>query len=55
MRAVLEDLALLPLEDPEWVAVSAMVVKNDVAERIDRLAQAGAVDILVFNIANCRV
>ena len=44
-----------PLEDTNWVAVSAMVMKNKVAEIMDELENVGATDILVFNINNCRV
>ncbi|TPX42582.1 ATP phosphoribosyltransferase [Synchytrium endobioticum] len=44
-----------PLEHNNWVAVSAMVMKNKVAEMMDELEGAGATDILVFNINNCRV
>ena len=44
-----------PLEQDDWVAVSAMVLKAKVAEIMDRLAAFGAEDILVFSIHNCRV
>ena len=44
-----------PLEDPEWVAVSAMVAKAKAAEIMDQLQAIGAVDILLTDIANCRV
>jgi ATP phosphoribosyltransferase len=38
----------------EWVAVSAMVERKDCAQVMDRLENAGASDILVFNIVNSR-
>ncbi|KAK9474921.1 uncharacterized protein V1510DRAFT_401106 [Dipodascopsis tothii] len=44
-----------PLEDPEWVAVSSMVRKKNIASIMDQLKENGAEDILVFNISNCRV
>jgi len=47
-----------PLEDldgEDWVAVSAMVQKDEVANTMDRLVQVGASDILIFNLDNCRV
>ena len=47
--------SILPLEDGAWVAVQAMVRKKEVAEIIERLEKAGATDILVFALSNCRV
>lgn len=44
-----------PLDDPEWVAVSSMVLKADVANIMDKLQLIGASDILIVNISNCRV
>ncbi|GJJ70643.1 ATP phosphoribosyltransferase [Entomortierella parvispora] len=44
-----------PLENPEWVAVSSMVLKNNVAQSMDALEAIGARDILLFAIQNCRV
>jgi len=44
-----------PLEDDTWVAVSAMVEKNKVANVMDELVKIGAEDILIFNLDNCRV
>ncbi|KZV62429.1 HisG-domain-containing protein [Peniophora sp. CONT] len=47
-----------PLESvngEEWVAVSAMVLKKDVANVMDQLVEIGAEDILIFNLDNCRV
>ncbi|GAA96078.1 uncharacterized protein L969DRAFT_94338 [Mixia osmundae IAM 14324] len=46
---------ITPLDDPEWCAVSAMVVKSTIAETMDRLQAAGASDILVIGLTNCRV
>lgn len=42
------------LEEPEWVAVSAMVDKKTVATVMDELTLVGATDILVLNISNSR-
>lgn len=42
------------LEDPEWVAVSSMVPKENIASVMDELTACGATDILVLNIANSR-
>ncbi|GAA5948158.1 hypothetical protein JCM3775_003142 [Rhodotorula graminis] len=44
-----------PLDDPEWVAVSSMVLKAQVADVMDRLQEIGASDILVVGLQNCRV
>ena len=41
--------------EDEWVAVSAMVEKKDIGNIMDKLKKAGASDILVFDIHNCRV
>ena len=42
------------LEDPDWVAVNAMVTRETIASVMDDLTACGATDILVFNIANSR-
>lgn len=42
------------LEDPAWVAISSMVAKREIAVKMDRLAEVGATDILVLQIANSR-
>jgi len=47
--------SILPLEAKDWVAVSVMIKKSEVADIIDRLTVAGATDILVFSLSNCRV
>lgn len=44
-----------PLETENWVAVEAMITTDSVALTLDKLVAAGAKDILVFNIQNCRV
>jgi ATP phosphoribosyltransferase len=44
-----------PLEDPEWVAVSAMVERSKMADTMDQLVGVGAEDILIFNLDNSRV
>ena len=46
--------SITALEDPEWVAVNAMVLKESIATVMDELTACGATDILVFNIANSR-
>ncbi|CAK7900160.1 ATP phosphoribosyltransferase [[Candida] anglica] len=42
-------------EDEEWIAVSSMVEKKKIGDIMDELKKAGATDILVFEINNCRV
>ncbi|BGO93330.1 RHTO0S09e04104g1_1 [Rhodotorula toruloides] len=44
-----------PLDDPDWVAVSSMVLKAQVADVMDKLQAIGASDILVIGLNNCRV
>ncbi|KAH3663790.1 hypothetical protein OGAPHI_005193 [Ogataea philodendri] len=44
-----------PLDDGEWVAVSAMVERKSMGQIMDQLQDLGASDILVFEISNCRV
>ncbi|KAJ2033489.1 ATP phosphoribosyltransferase (ATP-PRTase) (ATP-PRT) [Coemansia sp. RSA 2337] len=43
-----------PLEKNGWVAVSVMVEKKLVGDKMDALSDIGATDILVLNIANAR-
>jgi ATP phosphoribosyltransferase len=38
----------------DWVAVSAMVLKNSIATVMDELTAEGATDILVLKIENSR-
>ena len=47
--------SILALDDNAWVAVHVMVLKKEVPGIIDRLVASGAMDILVFSLANCRV
>lgn len=44
-----------PLDDDNWVAVSSMVPQSKVSDIMDELAAAGAEDILILSIHNCRV
>ena len=44
-----------PLEESNWVAVSVMVEKRDVATVMDRLVSVGAEDVLLLKLDNCRV
>mmetsp|Transcript_23776 Transcript_23776/g.34684 ORF Transcript_23776/g.34684 Transcript_23776/m.34684 type:complete len:297 (+) Transcript_23776:212-1102(+) len=43
------------LDDPNFKAVSSLVLKNEVSEKMDELHEIGATDILVFAIANSRM
>lgn len=43
-----------PLEGEDWVAVSTMVERKNVANVMDQLENRGASDILMFNIINSR-
>ena len=47
--------SILPLDDDKWVAVSVMVAKKEVPDILEKLDAAGATDILVFSLTNCRV
>ena len=47
--------SIMPLEDPDWVAVSAMVERSKMADTMDQLVSVGAEDILIFNLDNSRV
>lgn len=42
------------LDEPEWVAVQAMVTKQDIASVMDRLEEISAADILVTELINSR-
>ena len=44
-----------PLEDSDWVAVSAMVERTRVAPAMDELVSKGAEDVLITKLDNCRV
>lgn len=41
-----------PLDDPDWVAVSSMVLKKNLADVMDKLTETGATDILVIGIVS---
>ncbi|KAJ2357978.1 ATP phosphoribosyltransferase (ATP-PRTase) (ATP-PRT) [Coemansia sp. RSA 2618] len=43
-----------PLEAEGWVAVSVMIEKKELADKMDQLKDIGATDILVLQIANAR-
>ncbi|CAK5266126.1 unnamed protein product [Mycena citricolor] len=43
------------IEEENWVAVSVMVEKKQVANVMDELEKIGAEDILTFSLDNCRV
>jgi len=43
-----------PLENPDWVAVGAMVPNKEVADIMDRLQDLGATDIFIVSLENCR-
>ncbi|RCK66516.1 ATP phosphoribosyltransferase [Candida viswanathii] len=42
-------------DEEDWVAISSMVRRKDIGNVMDALKQAGASDILVLEISNCRV
>lgn len=42
-------------EEEDWVAISSMVSKKKIGNVMDDLKKAGASDILVLDISNCRV
>ena len=44
-----------PLNNDEWLAVEAMIVKNREGIILDQLHDCGAKDILVLELKNCRV
>ncbi|VEU24084.1 DEKNAAC105219 [Brettanomyces naardenensis] len=44
-----------PLEEENWVAVSSMILRKEMANILDHLKKLGASDILVMEISNCRV
>jgi ATP phosphoribosyltransferase len=51
----LESPTVAPLADPEWVAVRAMVPRNEANLVMDRLAALGAKAILASDIRSCRL
>lgn len=42
------------LEEDGWVAISVMIERSQLANKMDELAEVGAIDILVTNIENSR-
>lgn len=53
--ATISTLEKLADDAEEWVAISSMVEKSRIGHAMDELKKAGASDILVFEINNCRV
>ncbi|RKP29467.1 ATP phosphoribosyltransferase [Metschnikowia bicuspidata] len=53
--ATISSLDKQPGDTEEWVAISSMVEKSRIGHTMDELKRAGASDILVFEINNCRV
>ncbi|HET9140505.1 ATP phosphoribosyltransferase [Actinophytocola sp.] len=51
----LESPTVAPLASPEWVAVRAMVPRNEVNPIMDQLAELGARAVLAFDIRSCRL
>ncbi|MPZ79344.1 MAG: ATP phosphoribosyltransferase [Actinophytocola sp.] len=51
----LESPTVAPLADPEWVAVRAMVPRNEANPVMDRLAALGAKAVLASDIRSCRL
>jgi ATP phosphoribosyltransferase len=49
-----ESPTIMPLEDPGWISVSALIGTKNVSEVMDRLIEIGAKSILVTALANCR-
>ena len=43
-----------PLEDEAWIAIKAMISKKEMHPIMDKLKEAGAEDILIYRIENCR-
>ncbi|KAI3403595.1 HIS1 [Candida oxycetoniae] len=43
------------VEEEDWVAISSMVSRKAIGDVMDELKRAGASDILVLEISNCRV
>jgi ATP phosphoribosyltransferase len=51
----IESPTISPLNDPDWVAVKAMVERKSMHSRMDALAEMGAKGILVSPISICRI
>jgi ATP phosphoribosyltransferase len=46
---------IAPLHNPDWVAVKAMIKKNEVNSAMDGLAELGAKGIIITDISTCRI
>ena len=46
---------ITPIEKTGWVAIKALIKKENVNQLIDELETIGATDILVYQLTNCRV
>lgn len=46
---------LSPLDNENWVGVSSMIKKKEVADVMDQLVDVGAEDVLIIRLDNCRV
>lgn len=53
--ATISALENVSADSEPWVAISSMVEKKKISDVMDELKKAGASDILVFDINNCRV
>lgn len=53
--ATISALELSTEESEPWVAISSMVERSRISDVMDNLKKAGASDILVFEVNNCRV
>lgn len=53
--ATISSLEKQASDSEEWVAISSMVEKSRIGHVMDELKRAGASDVLVFEINNCRV
>ena len=51
----LESPTVAPLADPDWVAVRAMVPRNEANRIMDELAETGAKAVLASDIRSCRL
>jgi ATP phosphoribosyltransferase len=51
----IESPTVSPLSKEEWVAVKAMVQRNDVNEIMDDLTEIGARGIIITGIRTCRI
>ncbi len=46
---------IMPLENPDWVAVNALIRTSDMSSVMDRLQDAGARGIIVMPLGNTRL